>query len=57
MLDRYLFESLLFESLTQVREITDSWIDEYNYEQAHESLNELPAKIYEQRSKENSSEI
>ncbi len=49
-----ILDCYLFESLTQVREMTDSWIDEYNYERPHESLNDLPPKIYEQRLKENS---
>jgi putative transposase len=37
----------LFKSLTEVWEITDSWMVEYNYERPHESLNDLPPKIYE----------
>jgi len=44
----------LFKSLTEVREITDSWMDEYNYERPHESLNDLPPKIYETLRLENS---
>lgn len=47
----------LFKSLTQVREITDSWIDEYNYERPHESLNDLPPKIYERLNQECSIKI
>ena len=35
----------LFKSLTQIREITDSWMNEYHYERLHESLNDLPLKI------------
>lgn len=37
----------LFKSLTEVRKIIDSWMEEYNYERPHESLNDLPPKIYE----------
>lgn len=44
----------LFNSLTEVREITDSWMVEYNYERPHESLNDLPPKIYERLNKESS---
>ena len=47
----------LFESLTQVREITDSWMVEYNHERPHESLNDLPPKIYEKLNQENSIQI
>lgn len=39
----------LFDSLTQVREITDSWVVEYNYDRPHESLHDLPPKEYEKR--------
>lgn len=44
----------LFESLTQVREITDSWMVEYNYERPHESLNDLPPMMYEKLNQGNS---
>lgn len=44
----------LFASLTEVRVITDSWIDDYNYARPHESLNDLPPKLYEVVNKENS---
>ena len=47
----------LFKSLTQVREITDSWMVEYNYERPHESLNDLPPKLYEKLNQENSIKI
>lgn len=47
----------LFNSLTEVREITDSWMVEYNHERPHESLNDLPPKFYEQLNQENSIEI
>ena len=38
----------LFQSLTEVRKITHSWLIEYNYERPHESLNDLPSKSHEQ---------
>jgi len=47
----------LFNSLTEVREITDSWMVEYNHERPHESLNDLPPKLYEQLKQEDSIEI
>ena len=37
----------LFKSLTEVREMADSWMVDYNYERPHESLNDLPPKKYE----------
>ena len=47
----------LFNSLTEVREITDSWMVDYNYERPHESLNDLPPKKYEQLNQEYSTKI
>ncbi|PMG45077.1 transposase [Shewanella sp. 10N.286.52.B9] len=47
----------LFNSLTEVREITDSWLEEYNYDRPHELLNNLPPKLYERLNKENSLKI
>ncbi|MGI2173769.1 integrase core domain-containing protein, partial [Shewanella ulleungensis] len=34
-----------------------SWIEEYNYDRPHESLNDLPPKIYERLNEENSLKI
>ena len=36
----------LFNSLTQVRELTDSWMVEYNHDRPHEALNDLPPIEY-----------
>jgi putative transposase len=47
----------LSNSLTEVREIIDSWMVEYNYERPHESLNDLPPKLYEQLKPEYSTKI
>jgi putative transposase len=47
----------LFESVTDVRELTDSWMVEYNYERPHESLDDLPPKVYEQLNRENSTQV
>lgn len=36
----------LFRTLNEVREITDCWLNEYNSERPHESLNNLTPKEY-----------
>jgi len=36
----------VFESLAQIREITESWLVEYNQERPHESLGRLPPLTY-----------
>ena len=53
-IEMIVLDCYLFNSLTEVREITDSWMIEYNYERPHESLNDLPPKVYEQLTHENS---
>jgi putative transposase len=45
---------ILLKRLTEVREITDSWMVDYNYERPHESLNDLPPKEYERLDQESS---
>lgn len=40
-------DAYLFNTISDVREITDNWINEYNYERPHESLNDVPPKDYE----------
>lgn len=42
----------LFSTLAQVRELTENWIEEYNYQRPHESLNDLPPKLYEKLNQE-----
>lgn len=41
VLDAYLFKTLL-----DVRDITESWMYDYNYKRPHDSLNGLPPKLY-----------
>lgn len=36
----------LFETLQEVREVTDAWIDLYNYERPHDSLNDMTPMEY-----------
>ena len=36
----------LFETLEEVRQITDDWIDLYNYERPHDSLNDMTPMEY-----------
>ena len=44
----------LFNSLYQVREITDQWIRQYNEDRPHDALGGLPPMIYLQQHLENS---
>ncbi len=43
------FDCYVFNSLSEVRDITDDWMIDYNYERPHQLLNDLPPKIYEQQ--------
>ncbi|EGC2471073.1 TPA: integrase core domain-containing protein, partial [Escherichia coli] len=36
----------LFRTLNAVREITEKWLSEYNYERPHESLNNMTPEEY-----------
>ncbi len=42
-------DAYLFDSLEQVREITESWIPEYNEERPHDSLGCVPPLIFKPR--------
>jgi len=43
----------IFESLEQVREITEGWITIYNEERPHRSLGRVPTRDYRQQAKNN----
>ena len=36
----------LFETLQEVREITDDWLEIYNTERPHDALNDMPPQEY-----------
>jgi putative transposase len=46
---REILDSYLFDSLDQVRILTEEWINEYNNERPHESLGGLPPAVYRQK--------
>ncbi len=43
---REFLNAYLFESLSQVREMAWFWLQDYNQNRAHESLNHLPPEAY-----------
>lgn len=45
-------DAYIFESLDQVRLLTEEWIQEYNHDRSHESLEVIPPALYR---KQNSS--
>lgn len=42
-------DAYIFESLSQVREITRAWIREYNEERPHDSLGRIPPAVFRRR--------
>jgi putative transposase len=46
-------DAYLFESLSQVREITENWLHEYNEERPHESLGSVPPLTFMPRTTTN----
>ena len=44
-----ILDAYLFDSLDQVRYLTEEWIHEYNNERPHEALGGLPPAIYRQK--------
>lgn len=52
---REFLNAYLFESLSQVKEMAWLWMQDYNRNRTHESLNNLPSELY-QKQLENSSQ-
>lgn len=51
---RELLDSYIFETLDEVRLMTQEWMDVYNNERPHDSLNDLPPKRYLEQNLKNS---
>lgn len=45
-------DAYVFDSIEQVREITDTWLHEYNEERPHDSLGRVPPLTFMPRRKE-----
>lgn len=46
---RGVLDAHIFESIDQVREVTDEWVDDYNNHRPHESLGNLPPRVFANR--------
>lgn len=46
---REVLDAYLFATLTQVREVSDKWLQIYNFERPHESLGNLPPVTFKNR--------
>ena len=44
----------LFDTLDQVRDITECWVCSYNEHRPHKSLGQIPPSVFRQRTAENS---
>jgi putative transposase len=42
-------DAYVFESVEQVREITETWLHEYNEERPHDSLGRVPPLMFMRR--------
>ncbi len=43
---RGVLDTHIFETIDQVREITAEWVEDYNYHRPHDSLKNLPPKVF-----------
>ncbi len=43
---RGVLDAYIFETIDQVRNITAKWVEDYNNYRPHDSLNNLPPKVY-----------
>lgn len=50
---RHVLDAYLFEELNQVREITEKWIYDYNYNRPHDSLAGLSPVLFKQQNSKN----
>ncbi|MBK7885358.1 MAG: transposase [Chitinophagaceae bacterium] len=42
-------DAYLFDSIDEIREVTQTWVDDYNCTRPHDALNGLSPKIYREK--------